>query len=322
MNQGNNFALVPKPPSAVENVAPGAKRILSDMIADTLALRKNTPLSAKKFRIGDDAWCEPDYRQILIWARALALAPAEITLRLQNGSKDTGFNAWGETRFCNGRLEKINWDFALLPMVHFEWVEELETTHLSFENTWQSPNRQPINIALPNLTHLHCRKAVNLINTPRLKYLNCSSFECYLDVELDLSKVPHLERLECGSAGWPFHNLSSLNLSAVPQLTHLSCGRNKISFLDLRNKSNLKVLNCGANNLSHLDLSGVPNLIILRCWENKIENLDLNLVPHLEELVCQDNPMNILDITPLHKLRILKYNADKVRLVQRPDQHF
>ena len=84
----------------------------------------------------------------------------------------------------------------------------------------------------------------------------------------------------------------------------------------------MKVLNCGANDLSHLDLSGAPNLIRLACWENKIESLDLSFVPHLEELFCQDNPINNLDITPLHKLRILKYNADKTRLIQRPDQHF
>jgi|GEM_PF-6651388 len=36
MNEKNNFALVRKPSSAVEKAAPGAKRILSSMVADTL----------------------------------------------------------------------------------------------------------------------------------------------------------------------------------------------------------------------------------------------------------------------------------------------
>jgi tetratricopeptide (TPR) repeat protein len=39
MNEKNDFALVPRPSSAVEKAAPGAKRILSGMVADALALR-------------------------------------------------------------------------------------------------------------------------------------------------------------------------------------------------------------------------------------------------------------------------------------------
>jgi hypothetical protein len=40
MNGSENFALVPKPPGALEKAEPGAKRILSGMVADTLALVK------------------------------------------------------------------------------------------------------------------------------------------------------------------------------------------------------------------------------------------------------------------------------------------
>jgi TPR repeat protein len=38
MNERDNFALVPRPPGAVAKGEPGAKRILSDMVGDTLAL--------------------------------------------------------------------------------------------------------------------------------------------------------------------------------------------------------------------------------------------------------------------------------------------
>jgi hypothetical protein len=38
MNEKDNFALVPKPPGLLEKADRGAKRILSDMVADTLAL--------------------------------------------------------------------------------------------------------------------------------------------------------------------------------------------------------------------------------------------------------------------------------------------
>jgi CheY-like chemotaxis protein len=40
----DNFALVPKPPGALEKAKPGAKRILAGMVADTLALVKKEPL--------------------------------------------------------------------------------------------------------------------------------------------------------------------------------------------------------------------------------------------------------------------------------------
>ena len=39
-DEKNGFALVRKPSNAVEKAAPGAKRILSGMVADALALRK------------------------------------------------------------------------------------------------------------------------------------------------------------------------------------------------------------------------------------------------------------------------------------------
>jgi DNA-binding NtrC family response regulator len=42
-NDKNNFALVRKPSGAVEKVAPGARRILSGIVADTLALTKRKP---------------------------------------------------------------------------------------------------------------------------------------------------------------------------------------------------------------------------------------------------------------------------------------
>jgi hypothetical protein len=43
MNETNNSALVPRPPRAIEKAEPGAKRILSDMVADALALAKQGP---------------------------------------------------------------------------------------------------------------------------------------------------------------------------------------------------------------------------------------------------------------------------------------
>ena len=43
MSEKSDFALVPRPPGALEKADPGAKRILSDMVADALALAKQGP---------------------------------------------------------------------------------------------------------------------------------------------------------------------------------------------------------------------------------------------------------------------------------------
>lgn len=53
MNDKDDFALVPRPPSAVEKTKPGAKRILSAMITDTLAVAKKDQIETtpKSLRI-------------------------------------------------------------------------------------------------------------------------------------------------------------------------------------------------------------------------------------------------------------------------------
>src|SRR6266550_4484466 len=85
MNENNEFALVPKPPGALEKSEPAAKRILSGMVADTLALGKEafSPV-AKSFRIGEYEWCEPDYRQLMTWAGAANFKPEDVVAVLFN----------------------------------------------------------------------------------------------------------------------------------------------------------------------------------------------------------------------------------------------
>jgi mannitol/fructose-specific phosphotransferase system IIA component (Ntr-type)/CheY-like chemotaxis protein len=51
----DNFALVPKPPSAIEKAEPGAKRVLSSMVADTLALVKREQLSKPRIILVNDS---------------------------------------------------------------------------------------------------------------------------------------------------------------------------------------------------------------------------------------------------------------------------
>ena len=52
MSENDNFALVPRLPGALEKAEPGAKRILSGIVADTLTLaKKEPPQKARPLRI-------------------------------------------------------------------------------------------------------------------------------------------------------------------------------------------------------------------------------------------------------------------------------
>jgi len=275
----NDFALVRKPSSAVEKIAPRAKRILSGMVADTLALAtRNLPsVTAARSRIGEYEWCEPDYRQILIWAKRLAINPSEVIERLRTGRKLTK-DFWGETSFFKGRLLKINWDFDLLPLQDFEWVEHLVTTHLSFyPGVAGWPANRTFRVDLPELTDLACSKLGI--------------------VKFDTSKTPKLERLLCAE-----NQLTELNLLNVPNLTLLNCCQNQITRLNLSGVPRLEALACDRNKLPGLDLFSIPNLRELYCRKNAIVELDLSQTPRLEKLDCYENPIEYLDIRPMREI--------------------
>ncbi|HXT40598.1 MAG TPA: response regulator [Candidatus Angelobacter sp.] len=66
MNESDNFALVPMAPGAIEKAQLGAKRILSGMVADTLALAKKEPSAKPVFTalLGKDHFADL-YRLLL-----------------------------------------------------------------------------------------------------------------------------------------------------------------------------------------------------------------------------------------------------------------
>jgi TPR repeat protein len=74
MSKKSDFALVPRPPSALEKAEPGAKRILSGMVADTLALipvRLNA--EAKDwFEKGSSYFKTNNYTEAVRWYRKAA----------------------------------------------------------------------------------------------------------------------------------------------------------------------------------------------------------------------------------------------------------
>ena len=69
MSENNDFALAPRPSGALEKAEPGAKRILSGMVADTLALAKKTsPLDTRQkiLLVDSDSVLLDCYREILV----------------------------------------------------------------------------------------------------------------------------------------------------------------------------------------------------------------------------------------------------------------
>ena len=71
-------SLIPRPSDELEKVRPGPRDILTRMVSDALVLAKSqeTALVDARFKLGGYEFRDPDYRQILLWAKALKLNAA------------------------------------------------------------------------------------------------------------------------------------------------------------------------------------------------------------------------------------------------------
>ena len=324
--QDNSHSLIPRPDVSLANTAAGPKRILSAMVGDALALgREEAVAQSARFRIGDYIWCEPDYRQILLWAETLKMEPLTVIEHLLDDGTFLGIRGPAYSpehtlaRFKDGRIETLHLDRRLLPLRKFRWVEGLQITSLKFKRRHQ-PEWQvsALPLPLPHLKSLSCvyigLTELDLSTVPNLDDIWCDDNEL---VELDLSHVPNLTAIDCSG-----NELTELPLSHVPKLTYLSCGGNELTKLGISNTPELNVLWCAFNQLSELDLSCVPKLKDLDCAGNEITELDLSHVPNLTELQCLKTRIAELDIRPLLFLEKLRYDERYTRLIQRPDQKF
>jgi hypothetical protein len=237
-------------------------RIIASFYKRGLGVRQNDVEAARwhvdfsrKTMVGSHEFYDPDYQQLILWAKSLDLNLEDVIDRLIT-EQETEFRRVHKTLFSNGRIIKLGWDIDLLPLNFFEWVGGLSIEGLTFfVPKGLKPIERSMRLPLPKLWRFFCRD-MGLVN-------------------LDLSEVPLLTRLWCSK-----NRLASLNLSAVPLL---------------------EKLHCSCNRLTSLDLSTVPQLTELWCYENQITELDIRPLKNLEEL---------------------KYDKDKTRLIQRPDQNF
>ena len=305
----NNRSLIPLPGASLAIARPEEGRVLSEMIGDTLALARQVPL----FKIGEYEWCEPDYRQILLWATALALEPEEVIRRLVDRRTlhrpQMDSRVYQETVFENGRIVKLNWDFDLLPCADFQWVDGLEIEYLRVAAELpMSPNDywkvrlikyEGGNRRLPS------RITSFKLSLPKLRTLICSWL--LLD-ELDLSHLPCLEILDCSQ-----NRLTELDLSCVPRLRELDCSHNMFRYLQGIGYEVLELsrLNCSSN---LIDIIGFYD--------------DQNL-EHLEHVDIFGNCLETIDIRPLPNLKFLEglkqreneFGSHSCRVVLRPEQN-
>jgi hypothetical protein len=334
--------LILHPGSDLALARPQGGRVVAEMVSEALALSRAGQTSAKmvqRFRIGAHVFCEPDYQQILLWAKALEIEPLMVIERLLT-ERDTDWKKEDKTQFANGQIIRLAWDIILLPLEVFEWVRGLVIESIVFFVPDEHlPVKRSLSLPLPELRYLSCMKLgltnldisavsqftvlicndnllteLKLSTVPQLIWLSCS--ENQFD-KLDLSSVPQLSRLACDNT-----QLTDLDLSTVPLLTDLMCNFNQLTELDLSAVPQLTELYCYDNMLTELDLAAVPQLTQLLCGINHLSKLKLSAVPQLTRLYCDDNQLTELDIRMLEHLVDLYYDKNKTRLIQRPDQHF
>ena len=354
-----DFSLIPRPSHELTAPLIGRSRILGEMVEETLAFgREEAFAKAARFKIGDYSWCDPDYRQILLWAEALKMDSLLVIEKLVAGKDPHGV----ATQFQDGRMLSLSWNLAELPLLDF--CEGLTVQELRlYRQVGGEPKQSEIgkiSLTVPTLRLLHCGYGrlqflslsgiahltelwcftneltdLNLFQVPKLTKLLCSGNQL---TKLDLSHVPSLVELSCScnplmeldlcyvpnlkELSCMKNQLRKLNLCHIPNLTKLRCSQNQLTELDLPKVPNLTELWCGDNQLRELDLSRVPHLTELWCGDNQLRELDLSCVPHLTELSCIRNQLRELDIRALRKLTKLYYDSGKTRLIQRPDQSF
>jgi Leucine-rich repeat (LRR) protein len=317
----DSLPLVPLSGSQLARHGSGGGRILDDMVSSALTTSQKQGALIPRYRIGDIDFCEPDYRQMLLWAEHLVMTPEELLLALWDGESNlfTGhgpaYEVFNSTYIENGRLKCVKWDFEKLPLRHYEWMQGLEIKRLEY---WGNAPMGIIAPALPTLTSLGCCGCqvleIDLDHVPSLRELDCSCNELG---KLNFGPLPRLTKLDCACCG-----LTELELTNITALESLDCCMNELSEIHLEFLGALKVLSCSENRLRKLSLANCEMLEKLYCPHNHLSELDLSKNPKIRSLSCEGNMLEELDIRPLQYLEELTYDHERTRLIQRPDQDF
>lgn len=349
-----NLPLIPLPGAGLTDSSSNGGRIVSEMVGSALALTQSNqvnPPVIPHHKVGEDWFCDSDYRQLMVWATDLGLIPEKVLQHLLHQSLLEEldvilYEIVGEmvgTCIENGRFVDLQWDLSVLRVKQFNWVPDLRIKRVRIGCS-SSPGDTPqtisaLRVPLSELTDLICRRIglrqIDLSSASRLEKLDCSFNRL---TTLDLCSVPELKELNARN-NWLLelrlpsdsqlteldvtrNELVSLDCAAAPFLKQLSVSRNQLKKLALTAATHLTKLHCYTNQLTDLDLRNVPSLTTLVVSDNQLSDLDLSAVPLLTELRVDKNHLSELDIRPLVNLKSLSYDHDKTHLIQRPDQHF
>ncbi len=253
MEPNQDRSLIPSPSHELTAQTISQNRILGDMVEHTLALgRQEAVAQTARFRIGDYAWCEPDYRQILLWAETLKMEPLMVIGKLLADERSS--------KTADGLMRSLLWDLVELPLSDFKFVADsaIESLQLVDSNTK----------AGQLLAAIFCPK--------RLRHRPLPPIVGLRDITLFRPGFRELICCDCG--------IQALTISGAHELTHIKCTFNKMEKLALFDVPSLSSLSCCFNQLAELDLSHVPNLTRLSCHKNRIAELDIRPLLSLETL--------------------------------------
>ena len=288
--------LTVRPGGSLSLVGSQGGRIVTEMVSGALKVSRaveacGAPL-IPRFRVGDLDLCEPDYRQILVWAELRRTDPYTVLIDVADHMESNLPKM--------GRLKYVCWDFARWPVPEVPIVPGLSIqTFVAVNDSAPEPF-----------------KLKHLFTTPMNDLRSLYSYWIDLE-ELDLSLVPKLTCLDIrGRIHRPF------DLVSVPDLENLWLKYATLETSQLSSVPKLQTLNLIQNSLTSLSLPSLPRLTMLHCHDSQITELDLSSVPLLSDLACLRADLAELDIRSLLHLKTLCYDADKTRLIQRPDQNF
>jgi hypothetical protein len=115
------------------------------MVSDALALARSQVEAT--FRIGGYDFRSPDYRQILLWAEALKIAPTAIVQRLAGASLKLAAGHGEPISFKveNGGILSAVWDLDSLPLASFQWVAGLSIHEFAFKGSPENSDGEALN---------------------------------------------------------------------------------------------------------------------------------------------------------------------------------
>lgn len=117
--------------------------IVQRMAEDMLRRAKAGEANEEHFRLGNYSFRQPDYNQILAWAKWLEIDPLKLLQILEDSSREPEEDEdWGAEDIIfsveDGAIKSLLWDFSRLPALSDRWEQGLSLRE--FGTTGKSAN--------------------------------------------------------------------------------------------------------------------------------------------------------------------------------------